>query len=433
MADDGSTRALLTPPSSVGKAKITAPTWSSANGKTAEGARDSLRQVPIHTRFYDTIEDVDEIAWVPSEELQHESVKGKKRERPRKRKLSVRERTQPPQKNICLLSETPPEVETLATPPPTPPSAPPTRTDKGKGAIRNPPRPSATGPEYEVVPRLESGFDRFLAHGLGPEGTGEEDGSPSPPKRHKHSENDGYMDRSFSDLERRKQQKTSATPKLEDSRYATRVEDMSSEDEKTRQSCLEAGATYILKTRESTPRVQQRRSSTVAVYQPTMRFDAPEKESDVEEFQAQSPERLLAPEKKIALAEAGKNDLTGFIEAAKAAVDANKVEKTRSLDRGTMTEPTVTIDATTQVEPPADAKPIDIKPAVLELSGDVMALLPALVPVLTALQRAKLGEETPDQHGSHDGAVECEVCRVLATVLHGLHRGGMLGSCCSHK
>lgn len=404
------------------------------NGKTAEGARSaSLRQLPIHTRFDDTIEDVDEITWVPSEEFQHESVKGKKRERPRKRKLSVRARTQPPQRNICLLSETPPEVETLATPPPTPPSAPPTRTDKGKGAIRKSSRPSATGPEYEVIPRLESGFDRFLAHGLEPEGTGEEDGSPSPPKRYKHSEDDRYMDRLFSDLQRRKQQKTSATPKIEDSRYAARVEDMSSEDEKTRQSCLKAGATCNLKTRESTATVQQRRSSTVAAYHPAMRFDAPEKEPDAEELHAQSPERLLAPEKKIALAKAGKSDLAGFIEAAKAAVDANKVEETRSLDRGTMTEPSATIDATTQVELPADAKPIDIKPAVLELSGDVMALLPALLPVLTALQRAKLGEETPDQHGSHDGAVRCEVCHILTTVLHGLHRGGMLGSCCSHK
>lgn len=420
--DASGAQALPTPPSSVDKGQPKAPTWSTANagGGHARGAKP---QLPIHTRF-DPEEEVDEIISVRSDDEPVKTLKGKEREKPRKRKRSAREKTQPPQKQVTILSESPPDEETLATPPPTPLSTSPARRDKdkGKSVLRPPPRPSEMGSEYEVI-QLPSGFDRFLDHGLGRETIPEADGPP--PKRHCSSKADAFLDQLLSNRVLRKEQKTPVAPASSSSQYPARVEDMSSENEKPR-GCLRANSRHILKSR--TPSPSQEACETLPCTTAPIRTEpdenvvepSPESAKEVlEESPEEQPVKEPEPEEQ-------KEDVVSITAAS-----AKKVEEVQDTTREPATKLISTSEAAAQTAAvePTDVKLADVKPTLAALAGGGLA---SLLPAFMALQRDQWDKAQPEQPAAHDCAMKCEVCRVLAAVLHGLHRGGMLGSCCGH-
>lgn len=433
--------ALPTPPSSAGKGVITAPTWSTANAEPESGAN---LQLPQYSPFDSKTDEVDEIISVRSNDDAVKLEKGKEREKPRKRKRSTRERTRPPQKRLAILSESPPDEEALATPPPTPPTTKPAHTgkDKGKGAMRPSPRPSETGSEYEMI-QPPSGFDRFLDHGLGPEEPREEDGFQ--PMRRRSSKAGASLEQLFPNRVPLKREKTPVAPDPSNSRYAIRVEDAGSEDEKSRHDGLKSDSGPILKTRTPTPSQEARAPGSASATVGTeadlsLQKEEPTKDSPRTEPLAQLPEQPEQPPKEMELEQ--KSDAVGNITTAIQAATLKQTEEEQTTGRGTMTELVATREAAAQteaIEPhahdkssdePAELKPVGVSPTLAALAGGGLA---SLLPALMALQQGQQGGMKPEYHAEHDCALECEVCRVLATVLHGLHRGGMLGSCCGRK
>lgn len=437
--------AIPTPPSSGGKGKAVAPTWNTDNSKESGGKSGRQighqhAQLATHKRF-GSADEIDEIVSMCSDNEPARLLKGNQRKKPKKRKRSNREKThEPGTKKPSLLSETP-SMATPVTPPPTPPSVKPTRKDKGKGAMRPSSSPSGTVADSEVTQPLATGFDSFLQFGLGSEMGSDDD---LPPKRNKHKKEkslrvdaDVFIEQVFRDRVPQKQRKT-ATPDPGASQYAARVEDMSSEDEKTQQR-LKPNSTHILETRTPTPTPQHPRArflTATGVSQPEAPKSAPlEEEPGVEKEPEAQPQTTISEKAPQTNVKSHTDEELVDSAAPDTVVVAQNAEDVHSIDRETMTEQRaaqIEAAAQTAAEQPADTKPTDIKPALSE-SGNLMALLPVLM-ALQQTQANNIGQRGQHgQHGAHDCALECELCRTLATLLHGLHRGGLLGSCCSHK
>lgn len=437
--------AIPTPPSSGGKGKAVAPTWNTANSKESGGKSGRQighqhAQLGTHKRF-GSADEIDEIVSMCSDNEPARLLKGNQRKKPKKRKRSNREKTHEPwTKKPSLLSETP-SMATPVTPPPTPPAVKLTRKDKGKGAMRPSPSPSPTEADFEVTQPLATGFDSFLQFGLGPEVGSDEDHKAT---REKHKNEKSPRVDAAEVIERifrnrvPQQQKKTATPDPVASQYAARVEDMSSEDEKP-QERLKPDSTHILETRTPTPTLQRprARSLTAMGISPfEARKSAPsEEEPGVEKEPEARPQTTISEKAPEANVGSFTDEELDDNAATNAVAIAQKTDDLHRVDRETMTEQRaaqIEAAAQTAAEQPPDTKPTDIKPA-LSVSGNLMALLPVLM-ALQQTQANNIGQRGQHgQHGAHDCALECELCRTLATLLHGLHRGGLLGSCCSHK
>lgn len=485
------TLANITPPSSGGKGKAAGPTWNAVNGiETGTGqARKAMHEASSPSsrkrlRPAEEDEDVDEIISVHSDDDPSMS-KGKEMEKPpKKRTRSKRKQTAQAQlqsRQPAILSVTP--ATTMATPPPTPPSNKRASRAEPERALRS--SPTSSEADSDIVPLLASGFDRFLNHPLTSK-SGSDDDNVDAKQQASGTEAAKFVDRAFHNRVALKKKKTTSAPELKRSRYAARVDDESSDEETSRQPGLKPGATYILESRTPSPvhaaHSSQSPPSIIATWPadcetssvtmtkaeeaprrlPPLRAenDSPEKASQPSEPQqvlqhkmkkeparASTPLHQLSEKKDIPkdatvppLSKASQakesnkfSSATASLAAAtKEANDEKPSDDHRATSKPVPSKAAVTtqkIDAKQDVTSrPSDQQPADDKPTAAALSDTSIAGLLALSSLLQA-QPA----DGPKEQQQHDCAFDCELCRTLATLLHRLHRSGLLDPCCGPK